>query len=156
MLKNPGRLLREGKSEIALASKISLSILLWIWANIVASLKLKLWSVSDICWTRVFWKFPNLISRLCSYKRFLRVLRVSPMYFLSQSLHGIAWTPASDFIGWWDPALSKLLIDLDEIVTIFIPRLCKLFSMELMEELLGKIMYLWGSFVILEDVLVEV
>ena len=52
--------------------------------------------------------------------------------------------------------MSKLLIDLDEIVTILIPMLCKLFSMELMEELLGKIMYLWGSFVILEDVSMDV
>ena len=41
-LKNPRWVLMEDKSEIALASKIWLNLLLWIWANIVAVLKLTL------------------------------------------------------------------------------------------------------------------
>ena len=38
----------ESKSEIALASKICLNLLLWLCANIVAALKLKSWLVSDM------------------------------------------------------------------------------------------------------------
>ena len=36
--------------------------------------------------------------------------------------------------------------------TILLPSLFKLFSIKLVEELLGRIMYLWGSFILLEGV----
>ena len=43
-LKNLSRVLTEGKSENAPASKVSFNFLLWIWANIVAALISKLLS----------------------------------------------------------------------------------------------------------------
>ena len=42
MLKKLGRLLKDQQSEIALASEIRLNLLLWIYANVVAALKLGL------------------------------------------------------------------------------------------------------------------
>ena len=59
-MENPGWVLTEDKSEIALASKICPNLLLWIWANIVAALKL--WLVLDICRKSVLLELPSLIS----------------------------------------------------------------------------------------------
>ena len=70
ILKNPGCVLREDKSEIALASKVYFNLLSWIWANIVAALKLKLWLVLDICRKSALLELFKLISHLCSYRHF--------------------------------------------------------------------------------------
>ena len=69
-LKNPGWVLTEGKNEIVLALKICLHILPWIWASIVAALKLKLRLVLNICRKSALWGLPNLMSRWNLYRRF--------------------------------------------------------------------------------------
>ena len=58
--------------------------------------------------------------------------------------------PALDLICWWDFMLSKLRIALEDKVVVFIPRLFKLFSIKLVEELLGKIIYFWGREILLD------
>ena len=67
-------------------------------------------------------------------------------------MQGIESIPAVDLICWWD---FMLQIVLEDKVAVLIPSLFKLFSIKLVEELLGKIMCLWGS-LILGSVLIEV
>ena len=50
--------------------------------------------------------------------------------------------------------LSKLQIALEDKVAVLIPSFKKLFSIKLVEELLGKIMCLWGNLIILGGVLI--
>ena len=51
---------------------------------------------------------------------------------------------------------SKSRIVLEDKVTVLIPNLSKFFSIKLVEELFGKIMYLWVGLVLLEGVLMAI
>ena len=52
--------------------------------------------------------------------------------------------------------LSKLRMVLEDKMAVLMPRLFTSFSIKLVEELLGKIMCLWGSLIILGGVLMAV
>ena len=55
--------------EIAAASKIRLSLLLWMYMSIFVELNSKLWLNWEMCWNSALFKLPILMSLLWSFKR---------------------------------------------------------------------------------------
>ena len=70
------------------------------------------------------------------------------MYLSLQSLQGMQYTPASENMLRWGLECTNSRIVLEGRELVLILSLFKLFVMLWQEELLGKVMYLWGELVL--------